>query len=147
MGLVPWAKESIEKLADMGIISGKGEKNFAPNDQITRAEVVKILVGAFALTEENDTVFTDVAADSWYAPYIRKAVAANLTLGDGNGSFRPGRGYQQTGYCRNDLQIHRRCTDGRAAVWRHGFHCTICKRSSRDALQYGYHFRKRRWKF
>lgn len=89
VGLVPWAKESIEKLADMGIISGKGEKNFAPNDQITRAEVVKILVGAFALTEENDTVFTDVAADSWYAPYIRKAVAANLTLGDGNGSFRP----------------------------------------------------------
>lgn len=86
---VPWAKESIEKLADMGIISGKGEKNFAPNDQITRAEVVKILVGAFALTEENDTVFTDVAADSWYAPYIRKAVAANLTLGDGNSSFRP----------------------------------------------------------
>ncbi|MCI9625673.1 MAG: hypothetical protein HFI90_02705 [Clostridia bacterium] len=86
---VPWAAESIEKLADMGIISGKGGKTFAPNDQITRAEVVKILVGAFSLTEESDAAFSDIAADSWYAPYIRKAVAANLTLGDGNGSFRP----------------------------------------------------------
>ncbi len=86
---VPWAVESIEKLADMGIISGKGEKTFAPNDQITRAEAVKILVGAFSLTEESDVAFTDVVADSWDAPYIRKAVAANLTLGDGNGYFRP----------------------------------------------------------
>lgn len=86
---VLWAKEDIENLAGMGIVSGKGDRIFAPNDDITRAEAVKILVGAFSLTEEEPLMFDDVADDSWYAPYVRRAVSANLIEGDGNGNFHP----------------------------------------------------------
>ena len=86
---VLWAKEGIEKLAEMGIVSGRGDRIFAPEDNITRAEAVKILAGAFSLPEGEAVLFSDVAEDSWYAPYISMAVSANLIEGDGNGNFNP----------------------------------------------------------
>lgn len=69
-----WAEEYIKKLAHSGIVNGVDGRNFEPDRSITRAEFVTALINASGekLTEVNDT-FSDVSAESWYAPYVRTA--------------------------------------------------------------------------
>lgn len=89
---VEWAKESIEALADMGVLSGKGDGRFCPDDKVTREEFVKIIVAAFDLADADaECDFADVSKDSWSYPYI--AVAANLGIVSGDGTaFNPALG-------------------------------------------------------
>lgn len=84
-----WAKSYIEKLAELGIINGRGN-TFAPEDNITRAEFVAILSRIEA--EENvaaDTEFDDVSADAWYAENVAWAVENGITNGVSETSFAP----------------------------------------------------------
>ena len=39
-----WAKGAVYSLAEMGLLNGKGNGNFAPQDKVTRAEAATILV-------------------------------------------------------------------------------------------------------
>lgn len=39
-----WAKDAVYSLAEMGLLNGKGNGNFAPQDKVTRAEAATILV-------------------------------------------------------------------------------------------------------
>ena len=48
---VPWAAESILRLAERHIVSGKSGRQFAPEDPVTREEFVKLLVLTFAETD------------------------------------------------------------------------------------------------
>lgn len=69
-----WAKDSIYKLYSKGIVNGKADGVFAPNDAITRAEAVKMII--LALSELSDGAkadFSDVAQDSWMAPFVATA--------------------------------------------------------------------------
>lgn len=85
---VGWAKEAIELLAARGVISGKAQGIFAPNDNITRAEFVKILVGAFSLTDANASAsFADVPRSHWAYKYIATASSKGIVNGIGNGMF------------------------------------------------------------
>ncbi len=87
---VEWAKEAIYALTNQQILSGKGERLFCPNDNITRAEFVTLLVRAFFGNETNTKqVFTDVSEDAWYAPQIAAAYAKGLVSGKGDGTFGP----------------------------------------------------------
>lgn len=87
---VPWAEESILALAEKGIVNGKGNDNFAPNDSISRAEYLKILVMALNLTDDNATVsFADVDANHWAKKYIASAVNAGVTNGVSDTEFDP----------------------------------------------------------
>jgi len=65
---VPWAKEAIESLAARGIIHGKSEEQgiFAPNDRITRAEFITLIVNAFQLSKTPTGTFADVKPNHWY---------------------------------------------------------------------------------
>lgn len=85
----PWARDAIVYLAEKGIVSGKAENMFYPDDNITRAEFAKLLVEAFANDAPNSDVsmFTDVEAGSWYAEYIGKIVGAGIAKGCGNNIF------------------------------------------------------------
>lgn len=89
---VPWAKEAILGLYEKKAISGKATGIFAPNDRITRAEFVKILVSAFGyeLPTDYESHFHDVALSDWYSPYIESARNEKLISGDEDGNFRPG---------------------------------------------------------
>ena len=44
-----WSKDYIASLSQMGIVSGKGDNNFAPKDNLTRAEAAKVIYSAFKL--------------------------------------------------------------------------------------------------
>lgn len=83
-----WSREAVEYLADAGVINGKSENSFAPNDAVTREEGAKIIVAAFDLLNDADCEFTDVAADRWSYAYIAAAVEAGIITGYGD-SFGP----------------------------------------------------------
>jgi hypothetical protein len=86
-----WAKDYVEFLSARGVINGKGNNKFFPGNNITRAEFVKI-IAAVAGADTSKFVkssFRDVAASSWYAPYVEWAYTEGLISGTGNGMFAP----------------------------------------------------------
>jgi len=85
-----WAKEAILFLNSRGVINGNPDGSFRPNDNITRAEFVKMIAAALEVEESADnTPFSDVSADSWYAPYVAAAYKWGIVNGDENGNFYP----------------------------------------------------------
>ena len=88
---VPWAHDSIIALAKRGVISGYGDGSFKPDNNITREEVVKIIVESFSLLDKEATCdFNDVLPFEWYAGYVASAYNRGVVSGLGNGSFGVG---------------------------------------------------------
>ncbi|MEA1962143.1 MAG: S-layer homology domain-containing protein [Bacillota bacterium] len=84
-----WAEGYIYYLADRGIVNGKTETTFAPNDSISRAEFVTILAKMSGNTLPQGTdQFSDVPANAWYAKYVAWASQVGVAKG-ANGHFNP----------------------------------------------------------
>ncbi|MBE7040510.1 MAG: S-layer homology domain-containing protein [Ruminococcaceae bacterium] len=87
-----WAYENIQKLYDKKIVSGKGDGQFAPSDNVTREEYAKMMVLALDSSITDSTVsYSDVKAGSWYQPYIATAVRDGLINGLGDGTVGIGK--------------------------------------------------------
>ena len=73
------------------IVSGKNAVTFAPDDQVTRAELVKMLVCGLGLAGQENIgkQFGDVSHNAWYAEYVEIAAEHGLINGDANGNFNP----------------------------------------------------------
>lgn len=85
-----WAEEAVNYLYGRKIIIGKGNQEFAPSDSLTRAEAVKIIITAAEKSlSGNDSVFDDVAADSWYGVYVSSAFRIGIVSGVSERSFAP----------------------------------------------------------
>lgn len=86
-----WAYNEIAEFTKKGIINGKGNGNFDSEGMVTRAEFIKILLGALGIdaATSDDIAFNDVNADSWYAPYVSMGVKLNLIGGTGDNKFAP----------------------------------------------------------
>ncbi len=82
-----WAYEYIEKMASANVLNGYNGA-FRPDDDITRAEFVKVLCSAFGIEAKGEVSFTDVSSDSWYAPYVNALASNDIAKGD-EGMFRP----------------------------------------------------------
>ncbi len=78
-----WAKVAINKIAELGIVQGKKPGQYAPDDNISRAELLKVVVGAFEyeIPEVVKKPLPDVPIDSWYAPYVKSAFDNNIIYG------------------------------------------------------------------
>lgn len=89
---VDWAAEAILALADKGIINGRAEGIFEPDEYVTREEFVKILVGAMGYANESygKNVFSDVNEDDWFCGYVNIAYNKDLVKGIGDGVFGSG---------------------------------------------------------
>ncbi len=82
-----WAEESIDRMAEKGIVKGDNG-SFRPDASITRAELITMVARALNLTADGaNTGFSDVAADSWYASYIKAALDKGIISKDT--VFRP----------------------------------------------------------
>lgn len=82
-----WAEESILKLYNKGIINGKAEGVFAPNDYVSRAEAVKMILLAFGMADNSAKCnFADVSENLWYYPYIAKAYEMQIIFGYNDGT-------------------------------------------------------------
>jgi len=89
-----WATEAIEELMDQGVLTGNDDGSFAPNRQLNRAEVSKIIVLATGV--DIDTTggphFPDVNQGDWFYDYIETMYNEGFINGYPDGMFRPGVG-------------------------------------------------------
>ncbi|MBO5007227.1 MAG: S-layer homology domain-containing protein [Clostridia bacterium] len=83
LGQVSWAEDAILYLAEKQVINGKGNDKFAPNDEITREEFLKIILNAFELTTDTraENMFSDVISGSWYEEYVNTAYSLGIVKG------------------------------------------------------------------
>ena len=85
------AYDAIKHLASMGILNGKSETKFYPEDSLKREEFAKILTNAFELSDiENAPIFYDVPVGTWYAPYVQKVAVSGLMNGISQTEFGTG---------------------------------------------------------
>lgn len=68
-----WAKKTISKLSDMGIVSGYPDGTFKPDNPVTRAELSKIISLAFDLKESGEINYSDIDNSAWYYQYLKCA--------------------------------------------------------------------------
>lgn len=85
-----WAYDFINKLYQLGITLGYPDKTIKPEERITRAEFVSILVKALGMTEiiSGPPVFDDVPRSAGYYGFVQSAAKAGLVAG-GEGNFYP----------------------------------------------------------
>ena len=84
----PWARTAIEALAEKKIISGRGNGSFAPNEPVTRAEFVKMIVTALNLTDETaEAEFDDVPKSAWYYRVVASAKKSGIVSGMSDNLF------------------------------------------------------------
>ncbi len=85
-----WAYDSVQTLAEMGIIEGFEDGTFKPDQLVTREQFVKMLIvtGGYL---NNDLVaqFGDVEAGRWSSAYIASAVSRGIVTGYADGTFKP----------------------------------------------------------
>ncbi len=78
-----WAKADIQKLHTAGIVCGVTSTQFMPQNTITRAEFLAMLVRTLKLTSMSERkLFDDVELGAWYAQNV--AAAAETGLIDGH---------------------------------------------------------------
>ncbi len=69
---------AVEYLKSQGILSGYSDGTFRPNQTVTRAEAVKLIVAPLVSADElatyKKTSFNDIPEGTWYLPYTQAAV-------------------------------------------------------------------------
>jgi len=84
-----WAKSAIISLFDKQIINGRGEGIFAPGDNVTRAEFVKMLLLSLGIEASDvQSVFSDVSSNDWFASFVCTANEHGIAMGN-EGKFNP----------------------------------------------------------
>ena len=89
-----WCNTEVSTLAAMGAINGRADNSFGQNDNITRAEMIKMLVCLSNSSMRNGEslnishMFTDTAGH-WAEKYIYYAVTNQWISGYGDGKFDP----------------------------------------------------------
>lgn len=82
---------SVAALVEEGIFQGYSDGTFRPNDEINRAELLKILVEGRDIDVNESTYkncFPDVG-EEWYAKYVCYAKAKGWVSGYPDGTFKP----------------------------------------------------------
>ena len=85
-----WAKDVIDYVGTLGLVTGFPDGTFKPEGLLTRAELVTLLVRAKELpSADKKTLFKDVPATHWAAGYIKAGADAGLVTGYPDRTFRP----------------------------------------------------------
>ena len=84
-----WAREDIDYLRGLGMVSGVTESAFEPERAVTRAEFVKMLTDMLGLAPAKYAgAFSDVDAADWFAGAVQTALENGLAAGS-DGQFLP----------------------------------------------------------
>lgn len=78
-----WAKASIDRWSDYGIIAGYPGNNFGPNNSITRGQMAVMLDRLFGWQQVAQNNFKDISGSEWYAKSVLRANAAGVMVGSG----------------------------------------------------------------
>ena len=82
---------AIEYLDDQEIINGYTDGTFGPDNSVTRAEAMKIILNALGIQVENnlDPEFDDVTENDWFFDYVMTAYQKGIVSGYDDGDFKP----------------------------------------------------------
>ncbi len=83
-----WAKDSIMEMAALGYAKGSNGL-FRPNDNISRAEFVSLMVRALNLSGDSTSKFNDVKTDDWFYKEVALAAEKGYVKGYSDGAFKP----------------------------------------------------------
>lgn len=87
-----WAYPYVTKLAANGTISGYDDGTFKPNNNVTREEFVKMIIGAAGLLSSSaQCEFADVANDAWFYSYVASGFEKGIISGVTDTEFGIGR--------------------------------------------------------
>lgn len=90
--------DAINYLQSQGIADGYLDSTFKPDNLISRAEFLKIIVGAAFSEEEispclrvnsSNMNYSDASKSEWYSPYLCLATLKSIVKGYEDGSFKP----------------------------------------------------------
>ena len=88
-----WFAPYVYTLLEEGAVTGMTNKTFAPNQSLTRAQLVTMLAYRESKNElegyREKTVFTDVSSKQWYAPYVHWAAEQGFVSGYQDKTFKP----------------------------------------------------------
>ncbi len=86
-----WAAPRIRRMAQAGVITGFPDGTFRLDAQVTREEIVTMLVRATGRQPivSSTAVFSDVSPSRWSAGNIERAVAEGWVKGYPDGTFKP----------------------------------------------------------
>ena len=84
-----WAQSVSEELVKIGIVSGDESGDLKLDNNITRAEFVKVINKAFGYTNKADSNFSDVSEDKWYYNEFLIAKLQGVITGDELGNANP----------------------------------------------------------
>ena len=85
-----WAKEAIYYLASRGIVKGTGEDEFSPNQEITRAQLAKIVTITFGIPQSVDKItFSDIDRSHWAYDYVCDVYQSGAMSNVSDMSFAP----------------------------------------------------------
>lgn len=95
-----WAAEAVSFLVRAGAVSGKSQTTFAPYDNVTREEFVKMILKAFSYDiRSGESAFADVDQKAWYADYIFSAVGSGIINGVAADCFGVGQNVTREDAC------------------------------------------------
>jgi len=84
-----WARETVDRWSDYGIVEGDPSGAFRPGGKLTRAEFATILARLMGYEAAGNVSYTDVKPNAWYADAIGRLTQAGVMQGYGNGDVRP----------------------------------------------------------
>jgi len=94
-------RNAIEQMVELGVLSGRGDGLFYPDDNLTRAEAAKVAVflagfdkkdvaQAETLTQAFDDVYAGMGDHEWALGWINLAAGEGIIGGYGDGKYGPG---------------------------------------------------------
>lgn len=88
MGGYSWAENAVKRLYEKGVVKGVTETTFAPQENVTRADFLVMLMRALKLNVPFDSNFSDIAPTDYYYEAVGMAKAIGIAKGDGE-NFNP----------------------------------------------------------
>ena len=84
-----WAKAQITDWANKGLVKSYPDGSFKPDNNISRAEFMALVNGAFGYKDKAVIDYKDVSADKWFADTVAVAKAAGYITGYSDGTMKP----------------------------------------------------------
>lgn len=94
-------RNAIEQMVELGVLSGRGDGLFCPDDNLTRAEAAKVAVFLAGFDQEDaaqaevlpqafDDVYAGMGDHEWAIGWINLAAGEGIIGGYGDGKYGPG---------------------------------------------------------
>ncbi|TKJ87212.1 hypothetical protein PaeCFBP13512_18490 [Paenibacillus sp. CFBP13512] len=90
-----FAQEAIDHLANLGIVKGISENEYAPNEGTTRAQFMSMLTRLTLTPEQirssgdHEVSFNDIDRSAWYMPELQAAIEHGIAKGFNANDFKP----------------------------------------------------------